>query len=65
MELVKAIPLGMILTWVVALVIGSQGTSGGQLMIHAIHFGAHDVLWSWPMFFASTGLAWALFMMQR
>ena len=65
MELVKALPLGTILTGVVALVIGSQGSSGGQLAIHTLHFGDYDVLWSWPLFLASTGLAWALFWMQR
>jgi len=65
MELVKAVPLGMILTGVVALVIGSQGSTGGQLAIHTLHFGDHAVLWSWPLFLAATGLAWALFWMQR
>lgn len=65
MELVKALPLGMILTWVVALIIGSTGSTGGQLAIRALHIGQYDVLWSWPLFVASTGLAWALIYMQR
>ena len=65
MELVKAIPLGVILTWVVALVIGSTGSSGGQLAIHNMTMGEIEVLWSWPLFLGGTGLAWGLMLMQR
>ncbi len=65
MELVKAIPMGVILTWVVALVIGSTGSSGGQLAIHHMEMGDITVLWSWPVFLGGTGLAWGLMLMQR
>ena len=65
MELVKAIPMGVILTWVVALVIGSTGSSGGQLAIHHMELGDFTVLWSWPLFLGGTGLSWGLMLMQR
>lgn len=65
MELLKAVPLGVILTWVVALVIGSTGSSGGQLAIHHMQMGEVTILWSWPLFLAGTGLAWGLLIMQR
>jgi len=65
MPLVKAIPLGLILTFVVALVIGSQGSSGGVLVIQNYDLGDYNLLWSWPMFFASTGLSWGLLLMMK
>lgn len=65
MPLVKAIPLAMILTFVVALVIGSQGSSGGVLAIQQLDVGKYDILWSWPMFFASTGLSWGILLMMK
>lgn len=65
MELVKAIPLGAILTFVVALVIGSQGSRGGQLAIFRVEIYQFDFWWSWPLFFAGTALAWGLMLLQR
>lgn len=65
MELIKALPLGALLTGVVALVIGSTGSTGGQLHIHELPIGDWDLLWSWPLFFAGTGLAWGLMVLQR
>ncbi|MEE4201247.1 hypothetical protein [Erythrobacter sp.] len=65
MELMKAMVLGAILTGCVALVIGSQGSSGGQLHIHLMAVGPHALYWSWPLFLAGTGLGWALLLLQR
>ena len=65
MEFFKAAPLGGILTYVVALVIGSQGSRGGQLAISRVEIYQYDLWWSWPLFFAGTGLAWGLMIMQR
>lgn len=65
MEMVKAVPLGAILTFVVALVIGSQGSRGGQLAIFRAEIYQYDLWWSWPLFFAATGLAWGIMMIQR
>ena len=65
MEFFKAVPLGAILTYVVALLIGSQGSSGGQLSIFRAEIYQFDLWWSWPLFFAGTGLAWGIMMLQR
>jgi hypothetical protein len=65
MELVKAAPLGAILTLVVALTIGSQGSTGGQLAIFRAEIYQYDFWWSWPLFFAGTGLAWGIMLLQR
>ena len=65
MEFFKAVPLGGLLTVVVALVIGSQGSRGGQLAIFQAEIYEYDLWWSWPLFFAGTGLAWGLMIMQR
>ena len=65
MEIFKAIPLGAILTWVVSIVIGKQGSSGGFLAIHTIEAWEYSLWWSWPLFFAATGVAWGLMIMQR
>ena len=65
MDLLKAIFFGVVLTGCVALVIGSQGTSAGQLAIHAMAIGDFKVYWSWPLFLSGTGLSWALLFLQR
>ncbi len=65
MEFFKAVFLGGLLTGIFSLVVGSTGTKAGWLAIHTIHAGQYDVLWSWPLFFAMTGMAWGLMMLQR
>ncbi len=64
MNAIKAMILGGVLTYVVALVIGSQGSSGGFLAIHNMRMGDYAVMWSWPLFLAGTGLAWAMTLLQ-
>ncbi|MEL6878107.1 MAG: hypothetical protein AAGL68_08435 [Pseudomonadota bacterium] len=64
MGAIKATLLGGILTFVVAIVIGSQGSRGGFLAIHNMPVGDYSVFWSWPMFLASSGLCWALILLQ-
>ena len=64
-EILKGSALGAILTGVVSLVIGSQGSSGGQLAIRLVEAGQYDFYWSWPLFLAGTGLSWGLLIMQR
>jgi hypothetical protein len=64
-ECFKAVPLGGILTYVVALVVGSQGSRGGHLAIFRQEIYQYDLWWSWPLFFAGTGLAWGIMAMQR
>ena len=65
MELVKALPLGAILTFVVALLIGSQGSKGGQLAIFRAEIYQFDFWWSWPLFIGGTALAWGIMLLQR
>ena len=61
----KAIALGIILTGSIAVVVGSQGSSGGVLGIHKIMVSDFKLYWSWPLFFAGTGLSWGLIMLQK
>lgn len=65
MELIKAVPLGALLTYVVSLFIGSAGSRGGQLAIFQAEIHQYDIWWSWPLFLAGTGLAWGIMMLQR
>jgi hypothetical protein len=69
--LLKAIPLGVLLTVLVCLFIGSAGGTGGFLYIRSVDIDiaqvgiSFDMFWSWTMFLIGTGLAWAiLFMMD-
>ena len=65
MDLLKAMTIAAVITGCVALVIGSQGTSGGQLAIQSVLVSDYRLYWSWPMFFAGTGLGWSLMLLQR
>lgn len=65
MDLLKAMVMAAVLTGCVAIVIGSQGTSGGQLAIHPMSIGAAKLYWSWPIFLAGSGLGWGLLALQR
>ena len=65
MELIKAVPLGAILSGVVSTIIGKQGSHGGQMAIHLVEYQDHHWYWSWPIFLAGTGLAWGIMMLQR
>lgn len=65
MDMLKAMGIAAVLTCCVAVVIGSQGSSGGQLAVHHMAVGDYKVFWSWPMFLGGTGLAWALMLLQR
>jgi hypothetical protein len=65
MEAVKGLLLGAVLTFVVALVIGSQGSSGGFLNIHQLHLGDVRLWWSWSLFLVSGGGAWAILAMMK
>ncbi len=64
-ELFKAVPLGGILSYVVALVVGSQGISGGHLYITRTEIYQYEMWWSWPLFLAGTAVAWGIMAMQR
>jgi len=63
--MLKAVVFGAVITGCVALVIGSQGSSGGRLAIEAIELGEVRLFWSWPLFLSGSGLAWGLILLQR
>lgn len=68
--LFKAIPLGIFLTVIVCLFMGSGGTSGGFLHIRSYDIAIpqialqFDMYWSWVMFLIGTGLSWAIIFMM-
>lgn len=68
--LLKAIPFGIFLTLIVALFMGSGGASGGILSIHPFDVQVAEMgldirlYWSWNLFLASTGLAFAILLMM-
>jgi hypothetical protein len=65
MDLIKAIILGCILTGVVAVVVGSQGSSGGALAVHSMAIADYRIFWSWPLFVLGSGLSWGIMLLQR
>lgn len=64
-SLFKALFPGFLLTWIVAGIIGSNGSKGGFLYIFQAHYHQYSMYWSWPLFLAATGLAFAIFKMME
>lgn len=66
----KAIPFGIFLTLLVALFIGSGGSSGGMLSIFPFDVEIAAIgldltlYWSWTLFLAGTGLTFAILLMM-
>lgn len=72
MAFFKALIPAALLTWVVATIIGSNGSKGGFLFIKLVHvsggvFGgtSFSFYWTWPLFFASMLLIFAIFKMME
>ncbi|MBV7258600.1 hypothetical protein KCG46_03290 [Erythrobacter sp. WH158] len=63
--MLKAFFLGAVLSGAIAGVVGSQGSSAGPLDVHSMTLGDFRVFWSWPVFLAGSGLAWALMLLQK
>tara|TARA_B100001057_G_scaffold443549_1_gene479721 strand:- start:165 stop:383 length:219 start_codon:yes stop_codon:yes gene_type:complete len=67
----KAIPFGIFLTLIVALFMGSGGTSGGVLHVFPFDVQYEDMgldfrlYWSWALFLAGTGLSFFIIMMME
>jgi hypothetical protein len=61
MALFKALIPGLILTLVIAVILGSNGAPGGWLNVHRLEIEQIHFYWSWPLFFVSTGLGWFVF----
>lgn len=65
MGMIKGLMGGGALTLVVSLVLGSQGSRGAFLQIQDAMLGNVHIWWSWPLFFASSGIAWAISLMMK
>ncbi|MEP3422526.1 MAG: hypothetical protein ABJN35_12380 [Erythrobacter sp.] len=65
MDLIKAMGFGALIAGCVSVVIGTQGSAGGQLAIHSYDVIDFKVYWSWPAFLVSSGLFWGLLLLQR
>ena len=61
----KALVLAAIVTGSIAVVLGSQGSTGGALSVHSLMIADYKMYWSWPLFFAGSGLSWGLILLQR
>jgi len=61
----KGLIPGLILTFVVSLVMGSNGTSGAWLQIHLVNIEGIEFYWSWPLFVIATGVSWGIFWMME
>ena len=59
-SLIKGVLLGAILTFVVSAAIHAGGSAGGFLNIREILVASHYMAWSWPLFIASSGLAFGI-----
>lgn len=65
MSFVKALIPGALLTWVVCIILGTNHSKGGFLYVHLVSVQGVSFYWSWSLFVAATGLAWALFWMME
>jgi len=61
----KALIPGCLLTFIISLVVGSNGSRGAWLSIDYVTIESVSFYWSWPLFLIATGLAWALFWMME
>ena len=69
--LFKGLIPGILLTWVVSGILGSNGSKGGFLFIHQIYIdgnsafasSSYSFYWSWPLFISSTMLGFFIFKM--
>ena len=64
-ELIKALPCGALLAWLVALFMGNGGARGGMLSIETMQLAGESFYWSWPLFLVGTGLAWGIMALQN
>jgi hypothetical protein len=70
-SLFKALLPAIALTWVMSIIMGSNGSKGGFLYIHLARTPSYypwgidslSFYWSWPLFFASTILGFFIFKM--
>ena len=60
----KALALGIFLTLIVSLFIGSGGSSGGLLNVRQVAIEGFEFYWSWALFLIGTGLSFGIFLMM-
>ena len=65
MSFFKGLIPGSILTFVVCLIMGSNGATGAWLEIHRVTIEGVNFYWSWPLFFMGTGVSWGIFWMME
>lgn len=66
MAFVKGLIPGFILSWVISSILGRNHQTHNFLYIHISnlpgeYFEQFTFWWSWPLFFAASGLAWFVF----
>ena len=61
----KAVTLGIILTMVVAYVIGSGGSSAGFLNVRGVTVNDIHFFWSWALFLIGTGISFGILLMME
>ncbi len=64
LSLLKAVIPGLIINLIVSTIVGSNGSTGGVLQIQHMNIQGYQIYGSWNLFFAATGLAWALLLMM-
>ena len=64
MAFIKGLVPGIILTFVLAGILGSNGQSAGWLNVHAIDIEQFTLYWSWPLFVVSSALGAGIFAMM-
>lgn len=61
----KALVLGIILTMVVAYIIGSGGTSAGILNVRGVTVNEVHFYWSWALLLIGTGISFGILLMME
>ena len=61
----KALALGIILTLVVAYIIGSGGSSAGILNVRGVTVNDIHFFWSWGLLVAGTGVSFGILLMME
>ena len=64
-SLIKGLPFGLLLSWLVSTFIGTEGSTGGMLNIQHIPVHGTVVLFSGTLFVIGSALAWALIKMME
>ena len=59
----KGLVAGLILTFVVAGLIGHAGGSGGMLNVRHVAIQGFSFYWSWALLVIGSGLGWFIFLM--